>query len=78
VFERNASQERIRGETLKRASRWAWLVFLAAITTMVFPPAWGAAPAAPDATTQTVNVGYLENFAFKKQPGKERVILTDL
>jgi type IV pilus secretin PilQ/predicted competence protein len=54
---------------MERAIRWAGLVFLAVIATTALPPAWGAA-------AQTVNAGYLENVAFEKQPGKERVILT--
>jgi len=58
---------------MKRAIRWAWLVFLAAIMTTVLPPAWGATPAAPDAAAQTVNAGYLENVTFERLPGKERV-----
>ena len=60
---------------MKRAIRWAWLVFLAAIMTTVLPPAWGATPAAPDAAAQTVNAGYLENVTFERLPGKERVTL---
>lgn len=60
---------------MKRAIRWAWLFFLAAIMTMVLPPAWGVSPAAPDAAAQTVNAGYLENVTFEKLPGKERVTL---
>ncbi|MFH2119163.1 MAG: type IV pilus secretin PilQ [Pseudomonadota bacterium] len=60
---------------MKRAIRWAWLVFLAAIMTAVLPPAWGVTPAAPDAVAQTVNAGYLENVTFERLPGKERVTL---
>jgi len=61
---------------MKRAIRWAWLVFLAAIMTTVLPPAWGATPAAQDAAAQTVSAGYLENVTFERLPGKERVTLT--
>ena len=61
---------------MERSIRWAWLVFLTVITMTALPPAWGANPAASAAATQTVNAGYLENVAFEKQPGKERVILT--
>ncbi|OIP89651.1 MAG: hypothetical protein COS57_00820 [Syntrophobacterales bacterium CG03_land_8_20_14_0_80_58_14] len=60
---------------MKRAIRWAWLVFLAAIMTMAFPLAWGATPGASDAAAQTVNAGYLENVTFERLPGKERVTL---
>ena len=60
---------------MRRAIRWAWLVFLAAIMTTVLPPAWGATPAAPDAAAQTVNAGYLENVTFERLPGKERVTM---
>ena len=60
---------------MKRAIRWARLVFLAAIMTTVLPPAWGVTPAAPDAAAQTVNAGYLENVTFERLPGKERVTL---
>jgi type IV pilus assembly protein PilQ len=45
------------------------------ILTAALPPAWGASPAAPDTSKQTV-AGYLENVAFEKLQGKERVILT--
>ncbi|MBN2439378.1 MAG: secretin and TonB N-terminal domain-containing protein, partial [Deltaproteobacteria bacterium] len=60
---------------MKRAIRWRWVVFCAAIMTMVLPPAWGATPAAPDAAAQAVSAGYLENVAFERLPGKERVTL---
>ena len=60
---------------MRRAIRWAWLVFLAAIMT-VLPPAWGAPPAAPDTAAQTLSAGYLENVTFEKLQGKERVTLT--
>ena len=60
---------------MRRAIRWAWLVFLAAIMT-VLPPAWGAPPAAPDTAAQTLSAGYLENVTFERLPGKERVTLT--
>jgi type IV pilus assembly protein PilQ len=39
---------------MKRAIPWAWLVFLAAIMTTAFPPAWGATPGASDAATMDV------------------------
>ena len=61
---------------MKRAIRWTWLVFFAAIMTAALPPAWGAPPAAPDAAAQTVSAGYLENVTFERLPGKERVTLT--
>ncbi|MCX5838919.1 MAG: type IV pilus secretin PilQ [Deltaproteobacteria bacterium] len=61
---------------MKRAIRWKWLVFLAAIMTAALPPAWGAAPAAPDAAAETVAAGYLENVTFERLPGRERVTLT--
>ena len=60
---------------MKRAIRWGWLVFLAAIMTTVLPPAWGVTLATPDAEAQTVNAGYLENVTFERLPGKERVTL---
>jgi len=60
---------------MKRAIRWAWLVFLAAIMTTVLPSAWGATPEAPDTAAQTVNAGYLESVTFERLPGKERVTL---
>jgi type IV pilus assembly protein PilQ len=60
---------------MRRAIRWAWLVFLAAIMTTAFPPTWGATPGASDAAAQTVNAGYLENVTFERLPGKERVTL---
>jgi type IV pilus assembly protein PilQ len=60
---------------MKRAIRWAWLVFLAVIMTTILPPAWGVTPAAPDAAAQAVNAGYLENVTFERLPGKERVTL---
>jgi hypothetical protein len=61
---------------MRRAIRWAWLVFLAAIMTTAFPPTWGATPGAPDAAAQAVvNAGYLENVTFERLPGKERVTL---
>jgi type IV pilus assembly protein PilQ len=58
---------------MKRAIRWGWLVFLAAIMTTVLPPAWGVTLAVPDAVAQTA--GYLENVTFERLPGKERVTL---
>jgi type IV pilus secretin PilQ/predicted competence protein len=61
---------------MERSIRWAWLAFLAAITMIALPPAWGAKPAAPAAAAETVNAGYLENVAFERLPGRERVILT--
>ena len=61
---------------MKRAIRWTGLVFLTAIMTASFPPVWGAPSAAPDAAGPAVSAGYLENVAFEKLPGKERVILT--
>jgi len=60
---------------MKRAIRWRWFVFFAAIMTTALPPAWGAAPAAPDAAAQAVSTGYLENVTFERLPGKERVAL---
>jgi type IV pilus assembly protein PilQ len=60
---------------MKRAIRWAWLVFLAAIMTTVLPPTWGATPGASNAAAQAVNAGYLENVTFERLPGKERVTL---
>lgn len=61
---------------MRRAIRWTWLVFLAAIMTTAFPPTWGAAPGASDAAAQAVSAGYLENVTFERLPGKERVTLT--
>ncbi len=61
---------------MERAIRCAWLVFLAVIITTSLPPSWGANPAASAAAAPTVNAGYLENVAFERLPGKERVILT--
>ena len=61
---------------MKRAIRWRWLVFFGVILTAPLPSAWGASPAAPDTSKQTVAAGYLENVTFERLPGKERVILT--
>jgi len=61
---------------MKRAIRWRWLVFLGVILTAALPPAWGATPEAPDTSKQTVAAGYLENVAFERLPGKERVTMT--
>jgi type IV pilus secretin PilQ/predicted competence protein len=62
---------------MKRAKQSTWLIFFMLFMTAALPPAWGAPPAGPDAIGPTVvNAGYLENVAFEKQPGKERVILT--
>ncbi len=60
---------------MKRAIQWTWLVFIAVIMTTALPPAWGAPPAAPNASAQAVGAGYLENVTFEKLPGKERVTL---
>lgn len=60
---------------MRRAIQSTWFVFFTMLVTAALPPAWGAPPAGPDATGATV-AGYLENVAFEKQPGKERVILT--
>ncbi|MEI7674016.1 MAG: secretin and TonB N-terminal domain-containing protein, partial [Deltaproteobacteria bacterium] len=60
---------------MRRAIRWAWLVFLAAIVTMVLPPTRGVTDAATDAAAQKVSAGYLENVTFERLPGKERVTL---
>jgi type IV pilus assembly protein PilQ len=61
---------------MKRAIQWTWLAFLLAVMTAALPQAWGASPAASDAAVRTANAGYLENVAFEKLPGKERVTLT--
>ncbi len=60
---------------MKRAMRWRWFVFFAAIMTTALTPAWGATPAASDAAAQAVGTGYLENVTFERLPGKERVAL---
>lgn len=60
---------------MRRAIRWAWLVFLAAIMTTVLPSARGVTDAATDAAAQKISAGYLENVTFEKLPGKERVTL---
>jgi hypothetical protein len=59
---------------MRRAIRWAWLVFLAVIITTAFQP-WGTTPGASDAAAQSLNAGYLENVTFERLPGKERVTL---
>ncbi|MBM4315339.1 MAG: hypothetical protein FJ122_15685, partial [Deltaproteobacteria bacterium] len=61
---------------MKRANQWTGLVFFILLITAALPPAWGAPPAGPAATGQNVVAGYLENVAFEKPAGKERVILT--
>jgi len=43
---------------------------------MSCPPVWDALSASPDAAGPAAGAGYLENVAFEKLPGKERVILT--
>jgi type IV pilus assembly protein PilQ len=58
---------------MKRARRWTWLVFVVAIMPAVLSTAWGASPAAPEASTPMV--GYLETVTFERLSGKERVIL---
>ncbi len=59
---------------MKRAIRWTWLVFVVAILLPpALPAAWGASPAAPEASASMA--GYLENVTFEKLPGKERVTL---
>jgi type IV pilus assembly protein PilQ len=61
---------------MKQAIQWTRLVFFMLLMTATLPPAWGAPPAGPDATGATVvTAGYLENVAFEKPAGKERVIL---
>jgi type IV pilus assembly protein PilQ len=59
---------------MERSIRWAWPAFLAAIITTCLTPLWGVNPAA--AAAPTVSAGYLENVAFERVPGRERVILT--
>lgn len=61
---------------MKRAIRLTGLVFLTAIMIVSFPPVWDALSASPDAAGPAAGAGYLENVAFEKLPGKERVILT--
>lgn len=61
---------------MKRAIRLTGLVFLTAIMTASFLPVWDALSASPDAAGPAAGAGYLENVAFEKLPGKERVILT--
>jgi type IV pilus assembly protein PilQ len=62
---------------MKRAIQWTRLVFFTLLMTAALTPAWGAPPAGPDAAGATVvTAGYLENVAFEKPAGKERVILT--
>jgi len=61
---------------MRRVIPSTWLVFFTLLVTAALPPAWGAPPTGPDATGARVTAGYLENVAFEKQPGKERVILT--
>ncbi|MEW6334334.1 MAG: type IV pilus secretin PilQ [Thermodesulfobacteriota bacterium] len=61
---------------MRRAMRSTWLVFFMLLMTAALLPAWGAPPPGPAATGQAVSAGYLENVAFEKQPGRERVILT--
>ncbi len=56
---------------MKRALRWTWLAFVAAVLAPPALPAWGASPAAAD--TAAPVAGYLENITFEKLPGKERV-----
>ena len=62
---------------MKRAIQWTGLVCFVLLAAAAFPPAWGAPPAGPGATGATdVTAGYLENVAFEKPAGKERVILS--
>ncbi len=61
---------------MRRVIQSTWLVFFTLLVTATLPPAWGAPPTGPDATGARVTAGYLENVAFEKQPGRERVILT--
>ncbi|HBB17273.1 MAG TPA: hypothetical protein DCZ97_09870, partial [Syntrophus sp. (in: bacteria)] len=62
---------------MKRAIQRTMLVFFMLLMTAALPPVWGAPPAGPDTPGKTVvTAGYLENVAFEKSPGKERVILT--
>lgn len=61
---------------MKRAIRWAGVVFVAAIVTAALPPVWSAALAAQDSASQGHSAGYLENVTFEKLQGKERVTLT--
>ncbi|MHB8771459.1 MAG: secretin and TonB N-terminal domain-containing protein [Syntrophales bacterium] len=56
---------------MKRALRWTWLAFVAAVLAPPALPAWAASPAASDTTAPVA--GYLENITFEKLPGKERV-----
>ncbi len=62
---------------MKQAIQSTGLAFFMLLMTAALPPAWGAPPAGPDTTGATVvTAGYLENVAFEKPAGKERVILT--
>ena len=61
---------------MKRAIRWAGVIFFAATVTVAFFPPRPAASAEQDAAKQGANAGYLENVTFEKLQGKERVTLT--
>jgi type IV pilus assembly protein PilQ len=61
---------------MKRAIQWTWLAFLLVGTTAALTPLWGASPAGPEASVPVADAGYLENVAFEKLPGKERVSFT--
>lgn len=61
---------------MRRAIQSTGLVFFMLLMTAAPPPAWGAAPATPGAAGPAVSAGYLENVAFEKLPGRERVILS--
>ena len=61
---------------MKRAIQWTGLVFLLAGIAMPLAPLWGASPAGPGVSAPVADAGYLENVAFEKLPGKERVSFT--
>jgi type IV pilus assembly protein PilQ len=61
---------------MKGAKQTTGLVFFMLLITAALPQAWGAPPAGTEAAGQGVVAGYLENVAFEKPAGKERVILT--
>jgi type IV pilus assembly protein PilQ len=61
---------------MKRAIQRAGLVLLLMIVMAILPPVQEAPAAAPDSAAGTASAGYLENVAFERLPGKERITLT--
>jgi len=60
---------------MRRAIQGVGLVLLMMIVTAILPPMREAPAAAPDAAVVSISAGYLEDVAFERLPGKERVTL---